>query len=175
MVPLSVLMLKLEKVGIWVIMLAPLVTGPKAQGGDGQVVAFQAQHRQTDEPGKEGCHQTAQNDGHQDPQSQAEHSVTEDPGKQVRQGELHRRASVEVIDRILGGHGDRQDGIGVRAQEHEARLSQGEQSGEAVEQIHGHGDQCIDRALFQHGEQLAGGTDGVFQKDHQGQRGHGPE
>ena len=61
------------------------------------------------------------------------------------------------------------------AKEHEARLSQGEQSGEAVEQIHGHGDQGIDRALFQHGEQLAGGIDGVFQKDHQGQCGHGPE
>ena len=30
MVPLSVLMLKLEKVGIWVIMLAPLVMGPSA-------------------------------------------------------------------------------------------------------------------------------------------------
>ena len=30
MVPLSVLMLKLEKVGIWVIMLAPLVMGPRA-------------------------------------------------------------------------------------------------------------------------------------------------
>ena len=47
----------------------------KAQGGDGQVVALQTQHRQADEPGKEGGHASAQQDGQQHPQDQARGGV----------------------------------------------------------------------------------------------------
>ena len=60
----------------------------KAQGGDGQVVALQTQHRQADEPGKEGGHASAQQDGQQHPQDQARGGVH--PAEQVRQGEGHR-------------------------------------------------------------------------------------
>ena len=46
------------------------------------------------------------------------------------------------------GHGNGQDGVGIGTQQHEARLSQREQAGKAVEQVHGNRHQRIDRRLF---------------------------
>ena len=163
----------------------PLENGPQdfgeAQCGNGEIVAFQPQNRQTDERREQCGHQSRQNQSQKDGQNQrqpaAETSAAQKALEHIHQRKLHGRAAVEVVDLILGGHGNGQNGIGIRAQQHEARLSQREQAGEAVEQVHGNGHQRIHRALFQHGKQLAGGKEDrrqsgnavadVFQQDNQ--------
>ena len=91
----------------------------KAQGGDGQVVAFQLQHRQADEGGEQRRHHPGQQDGHRHRQGEADGVV------------------IILVDHRLHLRRDGKDGVGVGPDEHEPRLAQGEQPGEAVEQVHG--------------------------------------
>ena len=156
----------------------------KPQCGNGEVITFQPQNRQTDQRREQRGHQPRQNqsyeNGQHQRQSAAEPGASQKALEAVHQGELHSRAAVEVINLILGSHGNGENGVGIRAQQHEARLSQREQAGEAVEQVHGNGHQRIHRTLFQHGKQLTGGKKDrrqsrdvvaeVFQQDDQQQQ-----
>ena len=104
----------------------------------------------------------------------------EDPAEQIRQRELDGGAAEEVIDLILRREGHHEDAVGIRAEEHEARLTEGEQTREAVEQVHRNGHERIHRGLFQHREELTGGQEDrggawqeqiqVLQQDHQKQQ-----
>ena len=117
--------------------LVPLDDGAhdlgKAEGGDGQVVALELQHRQADEPGEEHGHETRQDKAHHH-----------------RQAELDPAAFKVLVHGGPGLHGDGEDAVGIGAQHHKARLAQGEQARKAVEQVQGHRHQGIDGALFQH-------------------------
>ena len=117
----------------------------KAQRGDGQVVALQAQDGQADEPGEQSCHQAAQDQGDEHSHNGTGTGSAED----VRQRKFHPVFPAEhPIDALTGGFGNHNDGVGISAQQHEARLPQREQAGEAVEQVHGDGHQRIDGSLF---------------------------
>ena len=106
----------------------------KAQGGDGQVIALEAQHGQPDQRGKKRRGQAGKHQRH-------------DPG----QGKAQRAARVILVNSHALRHRNGEDGVGIGAYQHEACLAQGKQAGKAVEQVHGNGDQRIDRALLQHG------------------------
>ena len=64
------------------------------------------------------------------------------------EGEVDARTLEEVIHAITRGVRDHEDRVGIRAEEHEARLTEREQAGKAVEQVHGHGDERVHRTLF---------------------------
>ena len=149
----------------------PLENGPddlrEAQSGNGQIVGFQTQHRQADEP-RHRCRRAAtQKQGQQNAQHQSHSPAAE----QLRQGEIHCRAAVEVVDALPVGRGNGQNGVGVGAQQHEARLPQGEQARKAVQQVQGGRHQRVHSSLLQHGEQHTGGLHGVLQHNHQDQQG----
>ena len=108
----------------------------KAEGSDGQIVALESEHRHANQPGeqrgqKAGC----------------------DDAGDGRQGEIDDTAVIILIDGHALVHRNGKYGIGIRAYKHEARLAQGEQAREAVQQVHGDGDQRIDRALLEHGNE----------------------
>ena len=108
----------------------------KAQGGNGQIVTLELQHRQTDEPGEDGRHDARQNQAH-------DHRHTE----------LHNAAVKVLVHAGPVSHGNGQDTVGVGADHHEARLTQGKQAREAVEQVQRYRHQRVDGALFQDGGQ----------------------
>ena len=108
----------------------------KAQCGDGQIVALQPQHRQADEKREERGHHT----GHQQRQHQ-------------RHLELHQTVAVVAEHGAPQLHRDGQNGVGVGAQQHKARLTQREQAGKAVQQVQGHRHQRVNGAFFQHRRQ----------------------
>ena len=148
----------------------PLENGPddlrEAQGGNGQIVGLQTQHRQADEPRHRCRHAAAQKQGQQN----AQHQPHSPAAEQLRQGEIHGGAVIEIVHRFPVRRGNGENGVGVSAQQHEARLSQRKQAGEAIEQVHGHRHQRVNRALFQDGEQHPRGLHGVFQQDDQRQQ-----
>ena len=145
----------------------------EAQGGDGQIVAFQPQHGKADEPGHRRRHAAPQNQRQHHPQHQAKRPAAE----KLRQGEVDGGAVVDIVDRVPLGGGNGQNRVGIRAQQHEARLAQGEQAREAVEQVHGNRHQGVDRALFQGGEDhdVFVRVQHVFQDNHQRQQGRRAE
>ena len=153
----------------------PLEDGPddlaEAQGGDGQIVGLQPQHRQSDQPRHGGRHDA----GEDQRQQHADHKAHGAAAEELRQGEVDGGALVDIVHTLPGRHRDGQDGVGVGAQQHEAGLAQREQAGEAVEQVHGGSHHRVHRALFQHGEEHVGGLHGVLQQDHQGQQCHGAQ
>ena len=108
----------------------------KAQRGDGQIVALELEHRQADEPSKDSRHDARQNKTH-------------DHG----QAELHDAAVKILIHTQSIRHRDGEDAIGISADHHEARLPQGKQTREAVEQVQRHRHQRVDGAFFQNGGQ----------------------
>lgn len=59
-----------------------------------------------------------------------------------RNGKLNRASIKILIHRGVLLRRDGENGKGVGANEHEARLSQREQAGESIEQVHGHADQA---------------------------------
>ena len=75
---------------------------------------------------------------------------------------------------MLGsGNGENSESVG--ANEHKARLAQGEQTCKTVEQVHGHADQGVDSAFFQHGDQHGGGGidgHGVIQQEEENVKNH---
>ena len=115
----------------------------------------------TDEVGEARRHKARQNQGDEHGQHQtdgvARAGRPEDAPEEVRQGELHGGAAVEVVDLVLHAQGDGEDGVGIGAQQHEARLAQGEEARKAVEQVHGHRHERVDGGLLQHHEELARG------------------
>ena len=119
---------------------------------------------------KQGGHTSGQKDGQNDTQDKTHRSIQ--PAEEVRQRKLDGRAAEQVVDLVLGSHRHGENGVGISAQKHEARLAQREQASKAVEQVHGHGHQGIDSAFLQHYEQLAGGSQGVFQHDDQNEKRH---
>ena len=119
----------------------------KAEGRNGEVVALQTQNGQTDQIGEERRDQTAdkQREDHADRRADL---VTEEAREDLRQGELHDTAvKILVYARALGDR-DAQHRVGIRAEEHKARLTEGEKARKAVEQVHRNGDEGIDRRLF---------------------------
>ena len=66
-----------------------------------------------------------------------------------RDRELDRPAIKILIDRAVLVGRDGKNGIGIRANEHEACLTQREQPGKAVEQVHGHTHQGVDGPFLQ--------------------------
>ena len=155
--------------------LAPLEDRPdhlgKAQGGDGQVVGFQPQHRQADQPGHQGGGQPRGDNGQHHTQQGARraHGIAQ----RLREGETDGGVVV-LIDHIPGLGGDGEDGVGVSADQHEAGVPQGEQAGKAVEQVHGYGGQGVDGALLQHLQEhghAVGGLDDLVQNDDKYQHG----
>ena len=108
----------------------------KAQRGDGQIVALELEHRLTNEPGEDGGHNARQNQAHNHGQTELDDAAVK---VLVHAGTLR--------------HGNGKDTIGIGADHHEARLSQGEQTREAVEQVQRHRHQRVNGALFQNGGQ----------------------
>ena len=95
----------------------------KAEGRNGKVVALQAQHGQTDQIGEERRDQTAdkQREDHADRRADL---VAKEARKDLRQGELHDAAvKILVYARALGDR-DAQHRVGIRAEEHKARLTE---------------------------------------------------
>ena len=127
----------------------------KAQGGDGQIVALQPQHRQPDEESEGGGQQAGQHQGRRHGQAEAHGAV------------------VVLVDLLLGLQRDGKDGVGIGPDEHKARLSQREQAGKAVEQVHGDSHQGIDGAFPQHGEEHMPAGQGQVQEIEHGDADHG--
>ena len=107
----------------------------EAQRGDGQIVALQPQHRQANEECEER--------GHHACRQQRQHQ---------RHLKLHQTVAVVAEHGAPQLHRDGQDRVGISAQQHEARLTQRKQAGEAVEQVHGHRRQREGTHLAQHRE-----------------------
>ena len=87
-------------------------------------------------------------------QQRNEHA--EDGARRIAEGVLQRLGQGEFEQRIIvlihrraDAARDVDGGEGIGADQHEARLAEGEQSRKAVEQVHGDGDEGIDRALAQ--------------------------
>ena len=137
----------------------PLEEGPddlrKAQRGDGQVIAFEPQHRQADQEGEEGGRQARQDQGHR-------HG----------QGKLDQAPVKVLVYRVPGLGGDGEDAVGIGADQHKARLAQGKQAGKAVEQVHGDRHQGVDGALFEHHKQHGGGVHHLLQHIQHHKQGH---
>ena len=128
----------------------------EAQRGNGQIVALQPQHRQANEECEER--------GHHACRQQRQHQ---------RHLKLHQTVAVVAEHGAPQLHRDGQNGIGIRAQQHEARLTQREQTGKAVEQVHGHRRQCKGTYLPQHGEPHgAGRREGVHASHQRHQHRH---
>ncbi len=72
---------------------------------------------------------------------------------------------------FCGSRRDGQDGVGVSAQQHKAGLTQAEQAGEAVQQVHGDRHQCVDGTLAQDGQQHGRHEAQVIQRQQDGQQG----
>ena len=120
----------------------------KAQRGDGQIVALQAQHRQADQKGE-----------------QRRHKPRED--QRGHHAQRHADGAVEVlIHRFARLVGKGEDGIGIAADEHEARLPQGKQAGKAVEQVHRNRHQGVGRALFENREKHGSGGQKLFEHEY---------
>ena len=75
-------------------------------------------------------------------------ALAEEIRERLRQGELDESALKLLIHARTLGDRDAEHGIGIRAEEHEARLTEGEQAREAVEQVHRDGNEGIDRGLL---------------------------
>ena len=129
----------------------------KAQGGDGQIVALQPQHRQSDQI----RHQRRQQAAHQQRQQHTDHRAhifAQEAGENLGDGELDGAAVKILVHAGAFGNRDGQHAVDVSAQQHEARLAQGKQAREAVQEVHGHSHQGIDRGLFydRHNDVVAG-------------------
>ena len=139
----------------------------KAQGGDGQVVALQPQNGDADEGCKHRRNQ-AGNDDADDGAPEGAGVLPQHTAENLRNGEADGAAVKVLIDRLVLVGGDGENGEGVRADEHKARLAQGEKPRKAVKQVHGHADQRENGALLQHGDQHHRhrvGGDGVIQQE----------
>ena len=79
------------------------------------------------------------------------------------EGEVDARTLEEVIHAIARGVRDHEDRVGIRAEEHEARLTEREQAGKAVEQVHGHGDERVHRTLFDDRKEQGAGRHHILQ------------
>ena len=116
----------------------------KTEGGNGQVIALEPEDRQTDEPGEDGRQQSGQHQGHRNGQAEADDAV------------------IVLIDLLLGLYGDGEDGVGIGADEHEARLTKREQARKPVEQVHRDRHQSVDGTLFEYGkEHMSAGQDQI--------------
>ena len=91
--------------------LIPLEDGAddfrKAKGGDGEIVAFKAQHRQADQK-REKCREAARQD------ERGDH----------RHRELHQAAVVILVHSGALRYRDGEDAVGIGANQHKARLAQ---------------------------------------------------
>ena len=133
----------------------------KAQGGDGQVVGFESQHWQSDQICKDARHDASQNQA--DDNAHQQSRLTQKSTETLRDRKADAAVRIALIDQRLVLHRNGQDGVGVRAQQHKARLAQGEQACKAVQKVHGHGYQRVDRALTQDNQQHDGNTGDVVQ------------
>ena len=64
-------------------------------------------------------------------------------------GEVDARTLEEVIHAVTRSVRDHEDRVGIRAEEHEARLTEREQAGKAVEQVHRNRNKRVDGAFFE--------------------------
>ena len=127
----------------------------KAERRDGEVVALEPEHGQADEPGEEGGDEAGEYHGQQRAYDEARrgHGLQpEDAVYGLLEGEVDGGVIV-LIHAVYALGRDGEDGVGVGADEHEARLAEREEAREAVEQVHGHGDQGVDRALAHDGDE----------------------
>ena len=133
----------------------------KAQCSNGKIVALELQHRQADEEGEQRCDKTGQDQAEHNTQQQAE--AAQRFGEQFRDGEADAAVCIALIDGLLRSGGNGEDGVGVGTQQHKTCLTQTEQAGKAVQQVHGDCHQCIDGTFAQHGEQHGGHKAQVIQ------------
>ena len=87
----------------------------KAERGDGQIVALEAQNRQTDQVREERSDQTRENDGHEHAEHQT-HAAAEAGGAEqmlehLLEGEVDARTLKEVIHAIARGVRDHEDRV----------------------------------------------------------------
>ena len=94
----------------------------KAQGGDAEIVAAQAQHGKADEQGDEGRRQTAEHDGY--------------PERSMQHGKGPHDGIDEPHHFLLGG-GQHAQGRHIGADGHEPGVPQGKHAGEPVNQVEG--------------------------------------
>ena len=119
----------------------------EAERGDGQIVALELQDGQADEvrqPRGEQARQQQRNEHAED----SARRIAEGVLQRLGQGEFEQRIIV-LIHRRADAARDVDGGEGIGADQHEARLAEGEQARKAVEQVHRDGDKGIDRALAQ--------------------------
>ena len=124
----------------------------KAQGSNGQVVTLQTENGDTDQGCKDSCHNAADDDTDHGTDDVAEIGA-QNIAQNLGNGELNGTAVKVLINRFMLFSRDGEDGVGVGTDEHEARLTQREQAGKAIEQVHGHADQGEDGALLKNGDQ----------------------
>ena len=108
----------------------------KAQRRDGQIVGLQTKHRQTDQVRNERRNEAADHERH-DHTDHGAHVLPQNTGENFGKRELHNAAVKVLIHARALVDGDAQNGIGVCAKKHEARLTEGKQTRKAVEQVHG--------------------------------------
>ena len=121
----------------------------KAEGRDGQVVGFEPQHRQADQRGKARRHEAAQNQADDNAQ-QLSRLLAQNSAETLRDRKADAAVRIALIDQRLVPRRNGQDGGGVRAQHHEARLPQREEAGKAVQKVHRNRHEGQNRALLQH-------------------------
>ena len=133
----------------------------EAERRDGEVVGLQPEHRQTNEVRHQRGDQAADEQGDEDADYGA-HALAEEIRERLRQRELDESALKLLIHARALGDWDAEHGVGIRAEQHEARLTEGEQAREAVEQVHRDGDEGIDRGLLDDlDDDVIAGEDGV--------------
>ena len=89
-------------------------------------------------------------------------ALAEEICERLRQRELDESALKLLVHARTLGDRDAEHGVGIRAEQHEARLTEGEQAREAVEQVHRDGDEGIDRGLLDDlDDDVIAGEDGV--------------
>ena len=121
----------------------------KAERRDGEIVALEAQHGDTDERSEYRGRNACYNDAYDRAEEAAEVNADR-VAEHLRYRKL-KRTAVKIL--INGGMPCSRDGeyrVSICADEHKARLTEREQSRKAVEQVHRHAHQRVYRALLEH-------------------------
>ena len=122
----------------------------KAKCRDREVVAFEPEHWETDEKREKRRENTCEDQRYEDAEEHSDACVAaKDPGENFLKRELDNPAVKILVDRCAVSGWDHQYAVSVGSDQHESGLSQREEPGEAIQQVHGNCDNGVDGCFLQ--------------------------
>ena len=119
----------------------------EAERCNGEIIALETQHRKTDQIRKQRRDQTADEQRREHAHGRADR-LAQKAGEKLRNGELDKTAVKVLIHAGALGDGNAQHRIGICTEEHKACLTEGKQTGKAVQKVHRYGNQRIHARLL---------------------------